>query len=130
MIRRPPQSTRTYTLFPYTTLFRSVISKRSSGIAGTARHAVKGEMPPAGCGHNSGTSAPRSAWLGRAGSSAIAPVLFFRDVAQDRRQEIDVAHDVPHARQEAAGTRSISVLCIDAVVEVAVKLLEIGRAHV
>src|SRR3546814_18369848 len=25
MIRRPPRSTRTYTLFPYTTLFRSVI---------------------------------------------------------------------------------------------------------
>src|SRR3546814_5286370 len=24
MIRRPPRSTRTYTLFPYTTLFRSV----------------------------------------------------------------------------------------------------------
>src|SRR3546814_5494251 len=26
MIRRPPRSTRTYTLFPYTTLFRSVPS--------------------------------------------------------------------------------------------------------
>src|SRR3546814_17140247 len=25
MIRRPPRSTRTYTLFPYTTLFRSVV---------------------------------------------------------------------------------------------------------
>src|SRR3546814_21126707 len=25
MIRRPPRSTRTYTLFPYTTLFRSVM---------------------------------------------------------------------------------------------------------
>src|SRR3546814_5506305 len=25
MIRRPPRSTRTYTLFPYTTLFRSII---------------------------------------------------------------------------------------------------------
>src|SRR3546814_13370539 len=25
MIRRPPRSTRTYTLFPYTTLFRSTI---------------------------------------------------------------------------------------------------------
>src|SRR3546814_4128927 len=25
MIRRPPRSTRTYTLFPYTTLFRSMI---------------------------------------------------------------------------------------------------------
>src|SRR3546814_15623273 len=27
MIRRPPQSTRTYTLFPYTTLFRSKAGK-------------------------------------------------------------------------------------------------------
>src|SRR3546814_20919687 len=27
MIRRPPRSTRTYTLFPYTTLFRSHASK-------------------------------------------------------------------------------------------------------
>src|SRR3546814_4546038 len=28
MIRRPPRSTRTATLFPYTTLFRSVVSGR------------------------------------------------------------------------------------------------------
>src|SRR3546814_14083422 len=28
MIRRPPRSTRTDTLFPYTTLFRSIIGKR------------------------------------------------------------------------------------------------------
>src|SRR3546814_1599994 len=28
MIRRPPRSTRTYTLFPYTTLFRSVLCAR------------------------------------------------------------------------------------------------------
>src|SRR3546814_6235503 len=27
MLRRPPRSTRTYTLFPYTTLFRSAVSK-------------------------------------------------------------------------------------------------------
>src|SRR3546814_9054175 len=27
MIRRPPRSTRTYTLFPYTTLFRSIPTK-------------------------------------------------------------------------------------------------------
>src|SRR3546814_10775096 len=26
MIRRPPRSTRTYTLFPYTTLFRSAVA--------------------------------------------------------------------------------------------------------
>src|SRR3546814_15083790 len=28
MIRRPPRSTRTDTLFPYTTLFRSAVSRR------------------------------------------------------------------------------------------------------
>src|SRR3546814_860106 len=31
MIRRPPISTRTYTLFPYTTLFRSAVRKKLSG---------------------------------------------------------------------------------------------------
>src|SRR3546814_20842570 len=33
MIRRPPQSTRTDTLFPYTTLFRSLRFERASAIA-------------------------------------------------------------------------------------------------
>src|SRR3546814_1787982 len=32
MIRRPPRSTRTYTLFPYTTLFRSVVFCWREGI--------------------------------------------------------------------------------------------------
>src|SRR3546814_7223994 len=31
MIRRPPRSTRTDTLFPYTTLFRSLITRKSRG---------------------------------------------------------------------------------------------------
>src|SRR3546814_2224429 len=34
MIRRPPRSTRTDTLFPYTTLFRSVVSAESAVQAG------------------------------------------------------------------------------------------------
>src|SRR3546814_8208608 len=33
MIRRPPRSTRTDTLFPYTTLFRSVFLKKGRGIS-------------------------------------------------------------------------------------------------
>src|SRR3546814_5393475 len=33
MIRRPPRSTRTYTLFPYTTLFRSGSTFRGAGHA-------------------------------------------------------------------------------------------------
>src|SRR3546814_1501701 len=32
MIRRPPRSTRTDTLFPYTTLFRSVVSVLDDGV--------------------------------------------------------------------------------------------------
>src|SRR3546814_8617718 len=40
MIRRPPRSTRTYTLFPYTTLFRSkdpVFDMDAHGVARVAR---------------------------------------------------------------------------------------------
>src|SRR3546814_19633270 len=36
MIRRPPRSTRTDTLFPYTTLFRSLGDRRLDGIADQA----------------------------------------------------------------------------------------------
>src|SRR3546814_9358144 len=34
MIRRPPRSTRTDTLFPYTTLFRSVVGERDGLLLG------------------------------------------------------------------------------------------------
>src|SRR3546814_2960525 len=37
MIRRPPRSTRTDTLFPYTTLFRSVVAEGAVGLG----HAVR-----------------------------------------------------------------------------------------
>src|SRR3546814_20443480 len=36
MIRRPPRSTRTDTLFPYTTLFRSVVAASASAVAAFA----------------------------------------------------------------------------------------------
>src|SRR3546814_6673661 len=41
MIRRPPIATRTYTLFPYTTLFRSSSSRRRPHSASVALRAVK-----------------------------------------------------------------------------------------
>src|SRR3546814_11336753 len=43
MIRRPPRSTRTDTLFPYTTLFRSTeaLSRPAPGRGGDARRAQK-----------------------------------------------------------------------------------------
>src|SRR3546814_15080201 len=34
MIRRPPRSTRTDTLFPYTTLFRSAVAQIYAGLSG------------------------------------------------------------------------------------------------
>src|SRR3546814_1095088 len=38
MIRRPPRSTRTDTLFPYTTLFRSTEELLEGGMAAAAMH--------------------------------------------------------------------------------------------
>src|SRR3546814_5189409 len=46
MIRRPPRSTRTDTLFPYTTLFRSVLPRRRS--RGRAKELSQHQaLPPA-----------------------------------------------------------------------------------
>src|SRR3546814_20911872 len=42
MIRRPPRSTRTDTLFPYTTLFRSYASPRRQMLRGLATVALGG----------------------------------------------------------------------------------------
>src|SRR3546814_17443437 len=42
MIRRPPSSTRTDTLFPYTTLLRSVAA--FEGYAGSSRSGFRGEI--------------------------------------------------------------------------------------
>src|SRR3546814_7188408 len=43
MIRRPPRSTRTDTLFPYTTLFRSILPKAANSCA------TQGVREGAGC---------------------------------------------------------------------------------
>src|SRR3546814_4674532 len=40
MIRRPPRSTRTATLFPYTTLFRSAIRHEQEELAAAQSHAA------------------------------------------------------------------------------------------
>src|SRR3546814_15129641 len=50
MIRRPPRSTRTYTLFPYTTLFRSrigVIGNNGKGKS-TLLNVLSGGLHPLG----------------------------------------------------------------------------------
>src|SRR3546814_18023743 len=51
MIRRPPRSTRTDTLFPYTTLFRSPATAMDSDFS---RHALRLERQPADARQNPG----------------------------------------------------------------------------
>src|SRR3546814_5370242 len=52
MIRRPPRSTRTDPLFPFTTLFRSLVSLEAEGavafVDGTALQAVVGQADEGG----------------------------------------------------------------------------------
>src|SRR3546814_13818270 len=45
MIRRPPKSTRTDTLFPYTTLFRSARARRQATGLGAVHAAVLADQP-------------------------------------------------------------------------------------
>src|SRR3546814_8495402 len=42
MIRRPPRSTRTDTLFPYTTLFRSAVVVEAHQLAQVGLHVLRG----------------------------------------------------------------------------------------
>src|SRR3546814_13678355 len=56
MIRRPPRSTRTDTLFPYTTLFRSVADAFAQEVAGE-KQAVHSHPSPVS-GDGSGWTAP------------------------------------------------------------------------
>src|SRR3546814_8005969 len=86
MIRRPPRSTRTDTLFPYTTLFRSRLRSRrllpvSVEGQGHGQEAGRGGRPPRAGGavlHRRRRLAP-----GRAAAVGPAP----------RRLDLDVAHE-------------------------------------
>src|SRR3546814_6945671 len=70
MIRRPPRSTRTDTLFPYTTLFRSRHRRRALGVDGVAA------LP-----HHAAPAAAADAMAGRGGAG----------VARDPRASVGVA---------------------------------------
>src|SRR3546814_3761476 len=74
MIRRPPRSTRTDTLFPYTTLFRSPRGAARYAAAGRAR--VEGILPRLSGRSRDPPFAPvRGGWrLRRAGAAQGHPV--------------------------------------------------------
>src|SRR3546814_5286529 len=92
MIRRPPRSTRTDTLFPYTTLFRSVLGADGDGELGTlivgigdeAHDAEAAAIRPLGRnGHQRHLAVV--AELGEAGGHRRAHLAHVREKAQDRK---------------------------------------------
>src|SRR3546814_3491565 len=72
MIRRPPRSTRTDTLFPYTTLFRSGHAPRDTGPTGDGSACVDPEAGAAGSG--AGLDVSRQSCGDRGRASCIARV--------------------------------------------------------
>src|SRR3546814_10491390 len=123
MIRRPPRSTRTDTLFPYTTLFRSVLP--GSSPCGRTNLRIKG-------------------WMGRADQTTKVRGMFVHpgQVAEVARRHPEIAR----ARLEVTGERgqdAMTLVCEvagspEGLPEAAAASLtavtklrgEIGRAHV
>src|SRR3546814_10234656 len=109
MIRRPPRSTRTDTLVPYTTLFRSVRQRYRLGLDGDAAFALDRVVVEHLGFHLARGQA--SAQLDDAvGQGRLAVV----DVGDDR-EIADVPHRVGHGRASVAADGAA---------------LQIGRAHV
>src|SRR3546814_662780 len=88
MIRRPPNTTRTYTLLPYTALFRSVhLALAVSGVGGEIGRQVVLDLEDA---RSIGSVAPAQAGIG---------ILVARRVrnGSQRRPQLELAHDVVDA---------------------------------
>src|SRR3546814_8624333 len=119
MIRRPPRSTRTDTLFPYTTLFRSlrgVFLDAADGLADDAHHLADGLGAAAhGFRAAGGLVALGDELLGLVRQAPEGRVDLRRRVGGLRRQRLHLAG---HHREALAGVARPR------------RLAEIGRAHV
>src|SRR3546814_9673278 len=104
MIRRPPRSTRTDTLFPYTTLFRSPGALPEAG-GRAARGLLHGSAAGMSAERPAATMAPRPAVPSDAASRLAAPSLAVRGL-------------------------STAFGGVEAVQDVSFQVAELGRAHV
>src|SRR3546814_6476407 len=95
MIRRPPRSTRTDTLFPYTTLFRS--SNRGGRLASAATHAnASCDMPQTLGVHSPSPLSKPSEWL----TGCTAPVRTFQrkiDRSEEHTSELQSLMRISYA---------------------------------
>src|SRR3546814_12630937 len=91
MIRRPPRSTRTDTLFPYTTLFRSEPRRGERTAAGAIRRPFSCYCPLRLCAGSLGSVRSRSGVLGGLGAvGALCGGTFGRDEIVRRVDDSDV----------------------------------------
>src|SRR3546814_5686363 len=107
MIRRPPRSTRTDTLFPYTTLFRSDLLPRLHGcellMASYAMCHMKLDMMLTETGYKPSAKPPRlSVWLTNALEPAEREVtdLFVQPLAEEARGASEVKRQTPIRSEE------------------------------
>src|SRR3546814_3040844 len=101
MIRRPPRSTRTYTLFPYTTLFRSERRDEAVGLALGDVAAVEPEHVADGARLDDvGAGIDRNR-VGRIGAEAAPPV----DEAEEQVVEGRLAEPRPEEFSRIDRTR-------------------------
>src|SRR3546814_9196564 len=99
MIRRPPRSTRTDTLFPYTTLFRSILKARPAALGQTETTCAKRDRAR-GDDHNVLTGGTP---LGDIGDHAVQPIAAHLAgfVDQQGRADLDDQPSTPAGRKAA-----------------------------
>src|SRR3546814_18388948 len=92
MIRRPPRSTRTDTLFPYTTLFRSQSATRPRRTKGSRAPSSNASSPAPLSHMRSGTRARRSIKAPPCSATGELAVLARDERRQLRQRQIGRAH--------------------------------------
>src|SRR3546814_10743788 len=107
MIRRPPRSTRTDTLFPYTTLFRSWFHFRVTGAAGgpvTLRilNCAGSAYPDGWPGYAACVSEDRQTWVRAATRYADSVLTITHTPAGDA---LWVAYFAPYSLEDRKSTR-------------------------
>src|SRR3546814_14715313 len=103
MIRRPPRSTRTDTLFPYTTLFRSELSRRKIG-GRTDRVPpvdVLSRLSAEGRRGVRGLPVLREGGLGAGARHLHGVVRFLPPRARFRRPDAEAARELARKREDA-----------------------------
>src|SRR3546814_3826936 len=113
MIRRPPRSTRTDTLFPYTTLFRSIAAKltfgeRSSLVAFDRRGVIAEPFGQIGAFFDKPPGYASARGAGRKGGSALDCDGHGYD--EDRTGKFCISHNVAMMRFFLSDGRSRSTI--------------------